>query len=163
MGCTAPGFGLKKGRNAGGLIHDGFLDLPSAHDRPQRRAIAACASSKEPRAAAIAASFARQWQRRPAGRTGPRLPGRVRCFPMPPEAIRATPDRAEHRGQQPAVPGLQLGPGDPAARFSNAPGRGCSLACRSSRTLPQVERILQQLKEDIAAPLVQGALPARRP
>ena len=35
---------------------------------PQRRAIAACASSKEPRAASIAASFAREWECRPAGR-----------------------------------------------------------------------------------------------
>jgi hypothetical protein len=29
---------------------------------PQRRAIAACAPSKEPRAASIAASFARVWE-----------------------------------------------------------------------------------------------------
>jgi hypothetical protein len=35
---------------------------------PQRRAIAACAPSKEPRAASIAASFARVWECRPAGR-----------------------------------------------------------------------------------------------
>ena len=61
----------------------------------------------------------------PAGSDGRRRPGRN--SPSRGCATRTgRPDRAEQRGQQPAVPGLQPGPGDPVgARRGGAAGRAC--------------------------------------
>ena len=67
--CTAPGSGRRRTRGCR-RRRARRTPRPAAcrSPFPQRRAIAACAAPKEPRAASSAASFARVWECRPAGR-----------------------------------------------------------------------------------------------
>ena len=68
--------------------------------------------------------------------------------------------RAEQRGQQPAVPGLQPGPGDPVGALHRA---GMFPGLLFFPYVPQVEVILQQLPHHLPAPLVQELLQLGRP
>ena len=105
--------GVERGDVGGGAARRTPRAAACRSPGPQRRAIAACAASNEPRAASSAASFARVVGvppgRQRQGRVGRAPVGRSRFPPGAPGHRH----RAEQRGQQPAVPGLQPGPGDP--------------------------------------------------
>ena len=122
---------------------------------PQRRAIASCAASNEPRAASRAASFARVWECRPAGSDRDGVGGKVIGRSRLPPGAPGHRHRAEQRGQQPAVPGLQPGPGDPVSTLHRA---GMFPGLLFFPYFPQVEVILQQLAHHLPAPLVQELL-----
>ena len=116
---------------------------------PQRPVIAACAVSNEPRAASSAASRARAWEcrerRQRQGGIGRIDVARSRAAPGAPGHLH----RAEQRGQEPAMAGLQPGPRDPVRTHR----RGALLprAVLFSRR-PQVQVVLQQLPLHLPPP-----------
>ena len=146
--------GVERG-DIGGGVHDGLLDLPLADDRP------APAGNRRMRGVERAAGRLQGGEFRegtgvPSGRqrqggVGGAVIGRPRPAPGAPGHRH----RAEQRGQQPAVPGLQPGPGDPVR-----PGhRGALLpGLPFFPYRPQAVVVLHQLAQDLPAPLVHEFL-----
>ena len=99
---------------------------------PQRRAIAACAASKEPRAASRAASFARVWECRPAGSDRAASAGQKFAVPGFRQAHRVTCTVPNKVASARPCPVSSLGRVTPSGPVT---GAGCSRACCSSRIL----------------------------
>ena len=122
---------------------------------PQRRATAACAASKEPRAASIAASFAREWECRPAGSDRAASAGRQLPAPGFRQAHRVTvtvPNSVASSRPCPVSSRVRVIPSGPGAGAGLLPGL---LFFPGG---PQVEVVLQQLPHHLPAPLVQELL-----
>ena len=108
---------------------------------PQRRVMASRASSKEPRAASITASFARVRECRPAGRDRAASAGCQFGAPGFRKAHRVIVTVPNKGGQRPAAPGFQPRPGDPVRSGHRGGARAGLLLFPHA---PQVVVVLQQ-------------------
>ena len=141
--------GAERGDIGGGRRH-GLLELPFADDR------AAPAGDGRVRGLERAAGRLQRGQLRQGVRVPARWQGQGGVGRAPvarsrfPPGAPGHPDRAEQGGQQPAVPGLQPGPGDPVGtRRGSALLPGPLFFPRR----PQVVVVLQQLPDYLPAPL----------